>query len=84
MFAGNYPDPHHPHQLIPLSYQNLWSLRTIIGKSVLLPILKKYPDAPGSPSFVDSKYFRVGWLDIPPKTKKSPEIHLRALLDFER
>lgn len=75
LYLGNYPNPNDPqHQSVVLSYQNVWSLkptnppagkdrRSIIGGSVLLPILQKYPEDPGIDSDASCKYFTLGFLD---------------------
>ncbi len=75
LYLGTYPNPDDPkHSPVALTYQNVWKLsphnpppgkdrRSIIGKSVLLPILLTYPEDPGVASDVNCKYFTMGFLD---------------------
>jgi hypothetical protein len=75
LYLGNYPNPDDPkHAPVALSYQDVWALeprqpkvgedrRSIIGRSVLLPILPYYPEDTGVASDVDYKYFKLGFLD---------------------
>lgn len=75
LYLGTYPNPDDPqHRPVILSYQNVWKLsphnpapgkdrRSIIGGSVLLPILPYYPEDPGVASDADLEYFTIGILD---------------------
>lgn len=71
MYLGNYPNPNSKkHELIPMTYQNIWGLkptnsshRSIIGQSVLFPLLKQYPEDPKLNSPANTKDFKVIFLD---------------------
>lgn len=83
MYVGSYPNPTSSrHELIALSYQNMWALkpnngnnsnnyyedrRAVIGKAVLFPILKKYPEDATLASPASHKYFKMAYLDISAK-----------------
>lgn len=83
MYVGNYADPKDPSQkMFVLSYQNMWGLRpnnanpskdrrAVIGKAVLFPILKKYPEDKTLTSPADKKYFQIGYLDEFPENSTS-------------
>lgn len=74
LYLGNYPNPNSKnHEMVPLSYQNIWGLRTaandsrsIIGGAVILPLLSAYPENSSLLSFFNSEYrpkFRLIYLD---------------------
>jgi len=72
MYLGNYANPYgSAHTLMPLIYQNRWGMRrktgsdmrAVIGKAVLFPLLKTYPEDQNLISALEDKYFKVTYLD---------------------
>lgn len=71
MYLGNYPNPNSKTRaLMPLTYQNMWGLkpsdlsrRSIIGQSLLFPLLKSYPEDPQLNSPANSKSFQIIYLN---------------------
>lgn len=68
------------HELIPITYQNVWGLapvskdrRYVIGQSVLLPLLKYYPEYPDAKSLANSTYFKLIFLDELTNQNESPQ-----------
>lgn len=88
LYIGNYPNPYHPTDLMAMTYQNLWGLspisrdrRSIIGESVLFPMLKQYPEDPSLNSLANGKYFQISFLDEwPSALKVSRFINLKSLV----
>lgn len=88
LYLGNYLDPHHMDTTIPMTYQNMWGLspntadrRAIVGKSVLFPLLKSFPEDPSLMSQANKKYFQIAYLDESPESlKKFIEFNLRELI----
>lgn len=88
LYVGNYPNPQSPENLMAMTYQNLWGLsppsrdrRSVIGESVLFPLLKQYLEDPSLNSLANSKYFQVSFLDEwPISMLKVPHINLKSLL----
>lgn len=69
LYLGSYNDK-QTHSLVPLTYQNIWGLkpnppvrRAIIGKSVLLPLLLRYPEDVHLSSLAAKKYFKLIYLN---------------------
>ena len=67
LYLGNYAKD---GQLFPLSYQNAWGLypldhsrRAVLGGSLLLPLLKQYPEDKTLASHAQRKYFQLIHLD---------------------
>lgn len=74
LYLGNYPDPDKPDSSNAMTYQNVWGLalhsahkRSVIGGSVLLPMLLKYPEDKNLISQARLKYFQVSYLDQLPE-----------------
>ncbi len=72
MYLGKYPNIHNDEsQLMAMTYQNIWGLhgaaepsgRSIIGGSVLFPMLLTYPEDENLISLADKKYFKISYLD---------------------
>lgn len=68
LYMGNY-NYKQTHALVPMTYQNIWGLkpappvrRAIIGKSVLLPLLLRYPEDVHLTSLAAKKYFKLTYL----------------------
>jgi SH3 domain (SH3b1 type)/NLPC_P60 stabilising domain, N term/SH3 domain of SH3b2 type len=68
LYIGNYNDK-QTHSFVAMTYQNIWGLkpnpptrRAIIGKSVLLPLLLRYPEDVHLSSLAAKKYFRLTYL----------------------
>jgi hypothetical protein len=81
LYLGNYDHLNLSKKKVILTYQNLWGLkpknhddaadsRIVIGKSVLLPLLKVYPEIPHADSQANKKYFELGYLDVTPDQTK--------------
>lgn len=58
------------HEQVAMTYQNIWGMspenkesRYVIGQSVFFPLLKYYPEIPGSGSLANSSYFTLVHLD---------------------
>lgn len=69
-----------------ISYQNVWGLapvnkdkRYVIGQSVLLPLLKSYPEYPDAKSLANSNYFKLIFLDDLGKQNLSPALFVKQL-----
>jgi len=83
LYLGTYANPDDPKHLpVALSYQNVWGLeprdpaprkdrRSVIGGSVLLPILPFYPEDPGVASDADYNVFIAGFLGVNSKNQGS-------------
>lgn len=70
LYIGNYPDPANASHPIAMTYQDLWGLspnpanrRSIVGQSVLFPMLLQYPEDTSLVSLADKKYFQVSYLN---------------------
>ncbi|MCE3268219.1 MAG: NlpC-P60 family protein [Burkholderiales bacterium] len=74
LYIGNYANPFSKnYESIAMSYQNIWGLRTknnnsrsVIGQSVIFPLLTKYPENDEFVSVYDQKSkgkFRLIYLD---------------------
>jgi len=74
LYIGSYPNPYSKkHEPMAMSYQNIWGLRTpendfrsIIGGSVIFPLLEEYPENSDFVSIYDQKArpkFRLIYLD---------------------
>jgi cell wall-associated NlpC family hydrolase len=68
LYLGSYK--HEDQESTPITYQNIWGLappskdkRYILGQSVLLPLLKYYPEYPDARSLAGSSYFKLIFLD---------------------
>ncbi len=92
MYLGNYKNPHtKKHALMAMTYQNVWGLkpsssqkRAVIGQSVFLPLLLKYPEDPNITSQASRKYFRIAFLDEPINYVKNPKkVNLRNIIKTE-
>ena len=76
----------------PMSYQNIWGLappdrsrRSIIGGSVLLPILDVYPEDPALLSLAAKSYFIVSFLDEVPQARTArPVPDIQSLVRPDR
>lgn len=60
-------------QAVPLVYQDVWGLRpadnsrrAVIGGSVILPLLLRYPEDPSLQSLAATPIFQISILDMPP------------------
>jgi hypothetical protein len=80
LYIGNYSDQ-KTHALVPMTYQNIWGLkpnppirRAIIGKSVLLPLLLRYPEDVHLSSLAAKKYFKLTYLSELPAISKQIDI----------
>jgi cell wall-associated NlpC family hydrolase len=69
MLLGNVPNPKMPGQSMVLTFQTLWGLgpadnksRSIIGESVLLPLLLIYPEDPSLMSLLTAPVFQMATL----------------------
>jgi cell wall-associated NlpC family hydrolase len=69
LYLGNFPILSN-HTLAPLTYQNVWALapqsdtsRSVIGKSVLLPMLPFYAEDPTLVTDMTDQFFSVTYLD---------------------
>lgn len=83
LYLGNYTSPANPKETIILTYQEMWGLkpakaimnsdsRFIIGKSVLFPLLKSYPEKANLVSQANKAYFQLGYLDPAPDEVRQP------------
>lgn len=74
LYLGNYPNPDSKdHEIVPLSYQNIWGMRTpandsrsVIGGAVILPLQSSYSEDKNLLSFFNNKHrtkFRLIYLD---------------------
>ncbi len=70
MFVGNGENPQEPGKTMVLVYQDIWAFsppdrqtRSIIGGSVLLPLLTHYPEDPSLIPLNAGPYFQVSHLD---------------------
>jgi SH3 domain (SH3b1 type)/NLPC_P60 stabilising domain, N term/SH3 domain of SH3b2 type len=68
LYIGN--TIHYGNRLVPMTYQSIWGLapadksrRSIIGKTVLFPLLEKYSEDPHLLSLAGKRYFKVSFLD---------------------
>ena len=68
LYLGNYSNA--AKASIPLTYQNIWALkpldesrRSIIGKSVILPLVENYPEDPTLNSQANTDNFQMIFLD---------------------
>ena len=66
MFVGNVNNPKAPGGKMVLTFQTLWGLspsdnsrRSIIGESVLLPLLLNYPEDPSLSSLLTASTFQI-------------------------
>ena len=73
LYIGNYPNPHDASSLMAMTYQNKWGLspepatrRAVIGKSVFLPMLLRYPEDTSLVSLAGEKYFTMSYLGEQP------------------
>lgn len=72
LYLGTYPDAKGDHK-IAMTYQNIWGLapkdkssRSVIGQSVLLPLLEAYPEDPNLNSLVNRDTLKFIFLDQMP------------------
>lgn len=94
-YLGKYPNPVDPmHNIVPLSYQDMWGLRgktgperrAVIGQSVLFPLLVSYPEDADLNSHLNRDTFQLFYLDELPanltsvNVLNSIKLNLRALL----
>jgi hypothetical protein len=71
LYLGTYADPIEPRRFLPLTYQTIWGLRprqepdrrAIIGKTVLFPLLKTYPEDEQLSSLTMKPAFKLMRLD---------------------
>lgn len=70
LFIGNYANPKNPYQITPLTFQNKWGFttreannRVVIGKSVLFPLLERYPEDPKLITQAGEDCFKISMLD---------------------
>lgn len=96
LYLGNYSNPNNSAMIVPLSYQNMWGLRpknatpetdrrAVVGKAVIFPLLKNYPEDVTLNPHANHQLFIVGYLDEPPSTQlqslwKQTIIDLRYLM----
>ncbi|MED7788830.1 SH3 domain-containing protein [Francisella sp. 19X1-34] len=66
LYIGKTSNPYNPKQIVPATYQQVWGLkdkdntkRSVIGESVFLPLLQKYPEDPTLESELKKQVFRV-------------------------
>lgn len=88
LYVGSYDNPRDLGHPMPLSYQQMWGLRTadktrlsIIGKSVFLPLLLTYPEDPPLRSELYSPIFQISHLDqwpVVPEQQAMPAKELPA------
>jgi cell wall-associated NlpC family hydrolase len=86
-FVGVFPNSNEPMDLMAMTYQNLWGLhpptvqrRDVIGESVLLPLLTKYPEEPDDGSLAGGRYFKIIYLDQMPITDALSVVPLMQLM----
>ncbi|MCB1827755.1 MAG: NlpC-P60 family protein, partial [Coxiellaceae bacterium] len=92
-YIGQYDNPNDPqHKPMAMTYQNVWGLspkshlaRSVIGESVLFPLLKTYPEDNALISLAGKTYFQVAFLDEPMTTPmsfgiQSGKVNLRSLM----
>jgi cell wall-associated NlpC family hydrolase len=70
LYIGNYSNPNKESSQMALIYQNVWGLspadrsrRSVIGQSVLFPLLLEYPEDIELASQAASSKFQVSYLD---------------------
>ncbi len=90
MYVGNYPNPNNNQTWMAMTYQNAWGIspnpptrRSVIGKSVLLPMLLQYPEDTSLVSQAGKKYFQVSDLNELPSANvllQQQSINLRSLM----
>ena len=81
LYIGNYPNKNSDlHEQMAMTYQNIWGLkpadgsyRSIIGMSVLLPILAFYSEDLDISSLASRKLFQIIYLDGDKDAEKSKE-----------
>lgn len=66
LYIGKTSNPYDPKQIVPATYQQVWGLkdkdntkRSVIGESIFLPLLDKYPEDPSLESELKKQIFRV-------------------------
>ncbi|API86798.1 SH3 domain-containing protein [Francisella uliginis] len=66
LYIGKTLNPYNPKQVVPATYQQVWGLkdkdntkRSVIGESVFLPLLEKYPEDPTLESELKKQVFRI-------------------------
>ncbi|ASG67095.1 hypothetical protein CDV26_00690 [Francisella halioticida] len=66
LYIGKTSNPYNPKQIVPATYQQVWGLkdkdntkRSVIGESIFLPLLEKYPEDPSLESELKKQIFRV-------------------------
>lgn len=89
-YLGNKPNPHNQKESVPLTMQSIWGLspnpqlklpdaRYIIGKSVLLPLLSKYPENPTLNSLANKQHFIITHLNkVATNTNMNPQESLKT------
>lgn len=91
MYVGNHPNPRDKnHATMAMTYQDIWGLspnpptrRSVIGKSVLFPLLLQYPEDENLITLAGKKYFQVAFLDEPPNFQLKLEVlDLRAMMSM--
>ncbi len=90
MYLGTYPNPNSSdHSGMVMTYQDVWGLsphpatrRSVIGQSVLLPMLMQYPEDNRLVSAAGKRFFKVSYLDdVPNNLNKIEIIDLKALMN---
>ena len=90
LYIGNYSST-NDHSLMAMTYQNIWGLspypperRSVIGQSVLFPMLLQYPEDSSLTSLAAKKFFQASYLDQLPDENhllQSKTIDLKSLMD---
>lgn len=89
LYTGKFANPNSTaHEPIAMTYQNMWGLsphpatvRHVIGRSVLFPLLLQYPEEASLNSLANKQYFQLAYLDEMPHYLINEEvINLRSLM----
>ncbi len=92
LYVGKFPDAKTKGS-VAMTYQNVWGLhpadnssRSVIGMSVLLPMLEQYPEDNKLQSLAAKKYFELSYLNqwVPQMSLVRDKINLRNLMSAER
>jgi hypothetical protein len=66
LYIGKTSNPYNPKQVVHATYQQVWGLkdkdntkRSVIGESIFLPLLEKYPEDHTLQSELKKQVFRV-------------------------
>lgn len=89
LYMGEYQSP-DTHQPVLLSYQNMWGLRpstndsrSVIGRSVLLPLLPSYPEDTSLVPLSSRSLFQISNLDeIPATTMANQVVNLKKFMQI--